>query len=113
VLIETASEESVGHIRLLLRLAQQGLELCAFRQERSLRFTEATTIGPEVASAVGLLVGSVAMRQVLEAIHRIRSSDVTVLITGESGTGKSLVAKAIHSNGPYASKPFVRLIVNL
>jgi transcriptional regulator with PAS, ATPase and Fis domain len=37
------------------------------------------------------------MSQVLEQIHKIRSSDVTVLITGESGTGKELIARAVHA----------------
>jgi DNA-binding NtrC family response regulator len=37
------------------------------------------------------------MREVIERIHKIRTSDVTVLITGESGTGKELVARAIHA----------------
>ncbi len=37
------------------------------------------------------------MSSVLEQIHKIRSSDVTVLITGESGTGKELIARAVHA----------------
>ena len=37
------------------------------------------------------------MSLVLEQIYKIRSSDVTVLITGESGTGKELIARAVHA----------------
>jgi transcriptional regulator with PAS, ATPase and Fis domain len=45
----------------------------------------------------GFICASRAMSHVLEQIHKIRSSDVTVLITGESGTGKELIARAVHA----------------
>jgi len=45
----------------------------------------------------GFICASRAMSHVLERIHKIRSSDVTVLITGESGTGKELIARAVHA----------------
>src|ERR1041385_6989810 len=45
----------------------------------------------------GFICASRAMSSVLEQIHKIRSSDVTVLITGESGTGKELIARAVHA----------------
>jgi hydrogenase-4 transcriptional activator len=47
------------------------------------------------------------MKQVLESIHRIRSSNVTVLITGESGTGKELVARAVHAESARRDRTFV------
>jgi DNA-binding NtrC family response regulator len=45
----------------------------------------------------GFICASRAMSLVLEQIYKIRSSDVTVLITGESGTGKELIARAVHA----------------
>ncbi|HEX8186480.1 MAG TPA: sigma-54 dependent transcriptional regulator, partial [Blastocatellia bacterium] len=45
----------------------------------------------------GFVCASRAMSLVLEQIYKIRSSDVTVLITGESGTGKELIARAVHA----------------
>jgi DNA-binding NtrC family response regulator len=54
------------------------------------------------------LVGdSEPMRRIKEEISQIAGSDVSVLITGETGIGKELVARAIHRTGPHARGPFV------
>ena len=54
-----------------------------------------------------ILAESAAMRPVLEMIARVGPSDANVLITGENGTGKSLVAQALHAVSPRASRPMV------
>lgn len=48
-----------------------------------------------------------AMRRVFDTIRRVASADVTVLIRGETGTGKELVAQAIHRDSKRNGKPFV------
>jgi two-component system nitrogen regulation response regulator GlnG len=50
-----------------------------------------------------------AMQEVFRAIGRLSQSQVTVLITGESGSGKELVARALHKHSPRADGPFVAI----
>ena len=54
-----------------------------------------------------LLAESAAMRPVLDIIARVGPSDANVLITGENGTGKGLVAQALHAVSPRANRPMV------
>src|SRR5262249_16886827 len=56
------------------------------------------------------IIGSdVRMRKIYDVIQAVASSKTTVLMCGESGTGKSLIARAIHRNSPRASRPFVEI----
>jgi two-component system response regulator HupR/HoxA len=50
---------------------------------------------------------SAALQRSLDLVERVVTMDTTVLVTGETGTGKELIARAIHYNGPRADKPFV------
>ncbi|RCK74363.1 MAG: Two component, sigma54 specific, transcriptional regulator, Fis family [Anaerolineae bacterium] len=57
---------------------------------------------------IDFIVGnSPVMRRLYEQAQRAALASVSVLITGETGTGKSLLAKAIHKMGPRANKPFI------
>jgi len=58
-------------------------------------------------SAYGLIGESPAMQKVFAAIRKASSTSATVLITGESGSGKELVARAIHYSSARAAAPFV------
>ena len=58
-------------------------------------------------SAPNLIAESPAMRPVIEMIPQIAPSDANVLITGENGTGKGLVAQALHSLSPRAGKSMI------
>src|SRR5574339_965729 len=52
---------------------------------------------------------SMAMRPVMDMVERIADSDVDVLIRGESGVGKDVVARALHRRSDRRSKPFVKV----
>lgn len=56
---------------------------------------------------IPLLGNSKAMQQVLHIIDKVAATDANVLLLGESGTGKALVAQAIHQASKRAAKPFV------
>jgi Nif-specific regulatory protein len=56
-----------------------------------------------------LLGDSGPMRQVYEQIAQVACTGATVLINGETGTGKELVAHALHVNSPRAEKPFIKV----
>ena len=56
-----------------------------------------------------IFLGDEKMRSILETINRISNFDSTVLITGESGTGKSMLANFIHSKSKRANRPFVTI----
>jgi two-component system NtrC family response regulator len=63
---------------------------------------------PSPSRDAGELVGSsAAMREIAKQIGRLADSDATVLLTGETGTGKEVVARAIHHHGRRGGKPFV------
>ncbi len=92
----------------LLRVAELGMDVCALRggsQKGSRVQQPAEMTGASLMP--GFIHSSPAMTKLVEEVHKIRSSDVTVLVTGESGTGKELVARAIHALSSRRSKVFV------
>lgn len=88
-------------------LADRARETSLLKQELSYYRQRATG-----AAAFGAVLGqSPAIRAVLEQARQIAALNETppVLITGETGTGKGLVARTIHSSGPRSSKPFIEI----
>lgn len=67
---------------------------------------------PEMSQSAGngeMLGQAPAMQDVFRAIGRLSQSNVTVMVTGESGSGKELVARALHKHSPVAGGPFVAI----
>src|ERR1700691_722411 len=60
-----------------------------------------------LAAASPLLGESPAMQEVFRLIQRVGPTEASVLLTGESGSGKELAAKAIHDGSPRCNGPFI------
>ncbi|HVU05138.1 MAG TPA: sigma 54-interacting transcriptional regulator [Polyangiaceae bacterium] len=89
--LEPGATLTVGDVELLLRADARRVSVMP--SEKS-RFGEA--VGP-----------SLAMRQIFGVLERIADADATVLLEGETGTGKDVVARGIHSASGRKSQPFV------
>jgi transcriptional regulator with GAF, ATPase, and Fis domain len=87
------AEEEVGRLRAQLREDSQAPEP---------RLGHAPFFGDIVGA-------SLALRRALEAIEQVASTDATVLITGETGTGKELFARSVHQRSQRRAKPFVEI----
>src|SRR6267378_3125959 len=88
----------------LLAIVRTQIELAsALRRERKLEAENEMLRG----TMPDLIAQSPAMRPVIEMISRVAPSDANVLITGENGTGKSLIARAIQALSPRASRTMI------
>jgi two-component system nitrogen regulation response regulator GlnG len=77
---------------------------------RAVEESQREEVAEERMSAAPEMLGQApAMQDVFRAIGRLSQSNVTVMITGESGSGKELVARALHKHSPRASGPFVAI----
>jgi two-component system NtrC family response regulator len=76
---------------------------------RALQYREAKKMKktPLVLKREGIIGSSAAMEACIELVAQAAASDASVLITGETGTGKELFARAIHSNSTRSGMPFV------
>jgi formate hydrogenlyase transcriptional activator len=88
-----------------------------YYQDRTLRIDPEITldidrigepVNPETGFE-GIIGRSSVLRRVLQMIETVAGGDSTVLLLGETGTGKELIARAIHSHSPRRVRPFVKL----
>lgn len=89
----------------LVLLVRRAMERSSLKTENKILKRQLTKTF-EVESIVGK---SPAMTDIFELIKLVAPSTSTVLITGESGSGKEMVARALHNSGPRKVKPFVPL----
>lgn len=79
----------------------------AIKSLNSGRIAEDVSIGPSSTYEDGKIIGKArGMKEIFKAIGVLSENRVTVLIEGETGTGKELIARAIHCNSPYREQPF-------
>lgn len=84
----------------------QALELIRRAVDESLHQVGASG---EIGLVPEILGQASAMQEVFRAIGRLSQSSATVMITGESGSGKELVARAVHRHSPRSDKPFIAI----
>jgi len=92
-------------IRLLQSVANLAAGAIHQAQKRSRRASGAKTAG----RAEQIIGASPRFRQVLEQVEKVAPHSSPVLLTGETGTGKELIARAIHERSPRAKYPFIAL----
>jgi two-component system, NtrC family, response regulator HydG len=92
----------LAHLRVITEKASAAVRLRRANVELNRRLDE--KFGFE-----GVIGSSPQMNAVIDRLKRIAPTDASVLIQGETGTGKELVAQAIHQNSPRKNKPFVAL----
>jgi transcriptional regulator with GAF, ATPase, and Fis domain len=92
----------------LLAAADHRISKLAFTQSRVSSADNVTN--HERQNRFGEIVGnSPALESVLAQVDRVASTDSTVLILGETGTGKELIARAVHENSRRRGRPFIKL----
>jgi hydrogenase-4 transcriptional activator len=94
-------------IAILLKQITAQLEIIRFRPAAEHLLPTAASIAADDLTLPDLIYQSQVMRRIVEQVHALRDSQITILITGEPGTGKELIARAIHALSPRASGPFV------
>ncbi len=78
--------------------------------QRAVQQSQSQMPDPAQSAGNGEMLGQApAMQDVFRAIGRLSQSNVTVMVTGESGSGKELVARALHKHSPVAGGPFVAI----
>jgi DNA-binding NtrC family response regulator len=100
------TEAAFRRFRMFAAVARQGFELCGAR-ERPPQVAEQANERSLEPLLPGFICASAAMNRLADQIQRLQGHNLTVLITGESGTGKDLVARAIHVGSPRATAMFL------
>jgi len=87
----------------------QMLELVGKAADSNRRMSEPVAIGEPSKSGVALVGRGAAMQAIYKEIGRVASKPVTVLVRGETGTGKELIARAIYQHSERANEPFIAI----
>src|SRR6202522_2257871 len=92
---------------LLRRLDMLSAQMPSTMDEKSFMFQRATTPYEPPAAFDGIVGESAVLKVVLEEVRLVAPTDSTVLILGETGTGKELIARALHAQSKLSARPFI------
>lgn len=90
-----------AEVRAIVGKALRARELASANATRS--------ANPAAASKYGIIGDSQAIKQLNDVIERVADTSASALILGEAGTGKELVARALHQNSSRSARPFIKL----
>jgi DNA-binding NtrC family response regulator len=93
-------------LKTITAVARQGFDLCVARERPAPASASQSDRAIELLLP-GFICASAAMSRVADQIQRLQGNTLTVLITGESGTGKDLVARAIHAGSPRSDNVYL------
>lgn len=108
-----ALDEDLHLLSIIAKMIAQAVRLRQTAQEERQRLLEQNArLQRELADRfrpANIIGNSGAMQEVFDLLAQVSQSEATVLVRGESGVGKELVAQAIHYNSPRAKDPFVKV----
>ena len=99
----------VGNVRDITELTALEAELDQVRELSERYYNELVHLRSQTAQVEGVIAESPAMRAVLATALKVAATDATVLITGESGSGKEVLARTIHTRSQRKAGPFVKV----
>jgi DNA-binding NtrC family response regulator/tetratricopeptide (TPR) repeat protein len=105
-LADRLSDETAARLRMFTAISRQGFDLCGAR-DRPSQPVDQHNERPLEPLLPGFICAGPAMNRLADQIQRLQGHNLTVLITGESGTGKDLVARAIHVGSPRSAAMFL------
>lgn len=108
--LDSTNGTSVAGVRVREAWIEPGTKISVGKSEIEFLSADAVEVPLSERDSFGALYGaSPAMREVFAVLQKIAPTEMNVLIGGETGTGKELVARALHDESPRADKPFVVL----
>src|ERR1700679_1704670 len=94
---------------LLRRLDMLSAEMASTIDENRFVFRRIDPPYEPAAAFDGIVGGSALLKVALEEMRLVAPTDSTVLILGETGTGKELIARALHAQSKRSARPFIRV----
>ncbi|MGL4485210.1 MAG: sigma-54 interaction domain-containing protein [Anaerovoracaceae bacterium] len=97
------------NLKYVISFSRDITEQLHLEEENKALAKEVSELANQIPGRGEIVAKSIAMKDVLKTAERVASFDVNILITGSSGTGKTLIAKYIHNNSQRSKGPFVEI----